>query len=306
MFSSIARSARWGSNKLLSKATLSKPQLASKLPAFASTNTTTSRYFSSTDPSVFKATPPEEITGDMADGIQDTTLFYLRNGISQQRLDMLAEDQESALVDKWQRMMEIYLSTQVFVISGLGYQGDEQGLQLYTHHLATFMADHCDDEEREMYRKVGNETWRELLATAFQLDLENIQSVTIADARDMMHKVSSKMQEPKILMKIQKECARLPEVPDNVELEMAQKHQVLQNIIVMDVYTGGSPSIVEECNFGSGEKGYAHMQCVMAEFESDPLIAQYAGAAMTRIWEAAGIDMASIQQAGNIRGGGGD
>ena len=67
---------------------------------------------------------------------------------------------------------------------------------------------------------------------------------------------------------------------------MAQKHQVLQNVIVMDVYTGGSPSIVEECGFGSGAKGYAHMQCVMAEFENDPLIAQYAGAAMMRIWEA--------------------
>lgn len=70
---------------------------------------------------------------------------------------------------------------------------------------------------------------------------------------------------------------------------MAQKHQVLQNVIVMDVYTGGSPSIVEECGFGSGEKGYAQMQCVMAEFENDPLIAQYAGAAMMRIWEAGKI-----------------
>lgn len=54
----------------------------------------------------------------------------------------------------------------------------------------------------------------------------------------------------------------------------------------MDVYTGGSPSIVEEFGFGSGEKGYAHMQCVMAEFEADPLIAQYAQAATLRLWEA--------------------
>jgi len=86
-------------------------------------------------------------------------------------------------------------------------------------------------------------------------------------------------------------------------VEMAQKHQILQNVIVMDVYTGGNPSIVEECGFGGGDKGYAHMQCVMADFENDPLIAQYAGAAMMRVWEAAGIDVATMQQvAANIRG----
>jgi len=89
-------------------------------------------------------------------------------------------------------------------------------------------------------------------------------------------------------------------------MEMAQKHQVLQNIIVNDVYMGGNPSLVEECGFGSGEKGYAHLQCVMGEYESDPLIAQYAGAAMSRIWEAAGLDLSSIQGgAGNIRVPGG-
>ena len=73
---------------------------------------------------------------------------------------------------------------------------------------------------------------------------------------------------------------------DDPDAELVQKHQVLQQVIVSDVYTGGSPSIVEECGFGSGEKGYAHLQCVMTEFESDPLIAQYVQAAMMRVWEA--------------------
>jgi hypothetical protein len=66
-------------------------------------------------------------------------------------------------------------------------------------------------------------------------------------------------------------------------------------------YNGGDPSLVEECGFGKGEKGYAHLQCVMAEYESDPLISQYAQAAMARIWEAAGLDMSSIAGAGNVR-----
>lgn len=84
-------------------------------------------------------------------------------------------------------------------------------------------------------------------------------------------------------------------------MELAQKHQVLQQIIVNDVYMGGNPNLVQESGFGEGEKGYAHLQCVMAEYEGDPLIAQYAGAAMMRIWDAAGLDVSSIQKAGNIR-----
>ena len=39
----------------------------------------------------------------------------------------------------------------------------------------------------------------------------------------------------------------------------------------------------------------------MSEYEADPLIAQYAQAAMVRIWEAAGLDMSSLAGAGNVR-----
>jgi hypothetical protein len=164
----------------------------------------------------------------MAEGIQDATLFYLRHGISNQRLMALAKDTESPISSKWQRMMEIYLTTQVFVISGLGYPGTEKGLEAYTLHLAQFMQSKCDDEDKEMFRKVGNETWRELLAMSFQLDIANLKSLSIVDARNIMHKVSSKMQEPAILMKIQKECGKLPESKSS--LFVAWFHPYLKNI----------------------------------------------------------------------------
>ena len=121
----------------------------------------------------------------------------------------LSKDTTSPLVDKWQRMMAIYLSTQVFVISGLGFSGDEQGLQLYTQVLAQYMQT-CDEEVKDTYRKVGTETWRELLCTAFNMDVSEIESISVVDARNIMHRVSSKMQEPAILMKVQKECAKVP------------------------------------------------------------------------------------------------
>lgn len=211
MFSSIARSVRLQQHKkLFPLATVRFQQ-----PAAVSTTAprcASRRWFAAAatvDPQSFQPTPPTAITQDMAENIQDTTLFYLRHGVSNQRLHALCKDTESPLVLKWQRMMEIYLSTQVFVISGLGYPGNEKGLEEYTRHLQQYIQS-CNDDTKEMYRKVGNETWRELLATAFDLNLEQIESLSIVEARNIMHKISSKMQEPEILMKIQKECSKIP------------------------------------------------------------------------------------------------
>lgn len=80
------------------------------------------------------------------------------------------------------------------------------------------------------------------------------------------------------------------------EVESAQKHDILQQIIVDHVYLGGKPSITEEAGFGTGPQAYAKLQCAMSDHEGDPLIAQYATAAMLRIWQAAGLDMTSLQQ----------
>ena len=309
------------------------------------------RWLSTADSTTFTPQVPSAITHAIAEGIQDTTLYYLRHGVANQRLVALSEDKQTPVAMKWQRMMEIYLSTQVFVISGLGYPGTEKGLETYTMHLAQFMQKKCDDDDKEMFRKVGNETWRELLSVAFELDTANLKSLSIVDARNIMHKVSSKMQESAILMKIQKECGNVPESKScflslnplnhglhqhlslyqdlDIQVELMHKHMVLQTVIVNDVYMGGSPSLVEvrisekgskfflcgifhlhsrtysfcfkDCGFGPGEKGYAHLQCVMAEFETDPLIGQYAGAAMARLWDAAGLNQSTIQSSGNIR-----
>lgn len=66
-----------------------------------------------------------------------------------------------------------------------------------------------------------------------------------------------------------------------------------------EVYLGREPSLVSECGFGEGEKGYVYMQCVMAEHQNDALVAQYIGTAMTRVIQTAGIDMAAAQKAAN-------
>ena len=80
-------------------------------------------------------------------------------------------------------------------------------------------------------------------------------------------------------------------------MDMAMKHQVVQDTLVHDVYLGGEPSLVEEIGFEKGEKGYVFMQGVMAEHQNDPLISQYVGSAMMQLLQNAGIDMSEIESA---------
>jgi hypothetical protein len=75
------------------------------------------------------------------------------------------------------------------------------------------------------------------------------------------------------------------------------KHQIIQDVVVNQAYLGGSPPLVEELGFGSGPKGYALMQYMMAEFETDPLCMQYTSSAMVRIWQAAGLDLSNTPHA---------
>lgn len=86
-------------------------------------------------------------------------------------------------------------------------------------------------------------------------------------------------------------------------MEIAQKHQILQHIIVEEVYLRGNPSLVEESGFGSGAVGYAKLQCAMSDYEGDPLMSQYAAAAIIKVWEAAGLDLSDIQGPGIISSG---
>lgn len=78
------------------------------------------------------------------------------------------------------------------------------------------------------------------------------------------------------------------------------KHQIIQDVVVNQVYLGGNPSLVEELGYGSGPKAYALMQYVMAEFETDPLCMQYTSSSMVGIWRAAGLDLSNTPQAAKL------
>ena len=170
------------------------------------------RQFSSSFQS-FQPKPPKELNMEMTKGIQQTNLLFIRHGVGKQRLQALANDNTMGLTIKWQHMMETYLTCQLHVVSGLGFSADEKGLMEFTQQLGTFISG-CSPDAQEEFRKVGRDTWREMLSIAFELDDIIIEKFTdelsIVDARNIMHQVASQLVEPKILEMVATKCSQLP------------------------------------------------------------------------------------------------
>ena len=105
---------------------------------------------------------------ELAKGITDTTRFYVSRGIASQQLASIksieadpasADKVASRLVLKWQKMMEAHFTTQVTVLSALGYPQSEQGLQIYNSQLQQLMQN-ASPESQEALRVGSRDLWR--------------------------------------------------------------------------------------------------------------------------------------------------
>ena len=82
------------------------------------------------------------------------------------------------------------------------------------------------------------------------------------------------------------------------EADIAAKHTAIQSCMISGVYDPESSSLTSQYDSSLG-KGYAMMQCRIAEHQSDPLIAQYVGKAMMGVLKAGGMDEQAVRgQAG--------
>ena len=163
---------------------------------------------------LFKPIPPTELNLEMAKGIQTANHLILKYGVGRQRLKLLSKDNDMPLVIKWQRMMEVYLGAQLHVVAALGYSTDESGIMMYTQQLGQFVGTKCTQDQQEEFRTVGRETWREMLTIAFDLDEELCEKygkeLSIVDARNIVHKVASRLIEPNILEEVATRVGQLP------------------------------------------------------------------------------------------------
>jgi hypothetical protein len=243
----------------------------------------------------FKPKPPESLTVEIAEGILDLTQFYCQYGISGQQFRYLASVPNLSTIERWQQMMEVYVTTQIHVVAGLGYESNAEGLNAYALHLAQVI-EKTDDTMKELFAEIRRDTWRGVVGTVFQIKPKDIPILPIEQARELMHRVANRMVDPDILLSIQNQTASIQHDDEQVVLQM--KHMILQKILVDDVYLGGSPSLVEQIGFGSGASGYVKVQCALSDHEGDPIMANYASTSMMKILSAAGIDIDKIEGPG--------
>lgn len=159
----------------------------------------------------------------------------------------------------------------------------------------------AEETEQAQLRDEARVLWKTTLSTAFGVTMEEIEGkeVGVVEARDMMHRVATRMQDPGIIEMVAKRTGGVTE--DDPVKETTKKHTIVQEILVKEVYLGGEPQLVEQLGFGSGEKGYVLFQCSLADYQSDPLVSQYIGTAMFRILKVAGLDDAMME---SMAGGG--
>jgi len=238
--------------------------------------------------------PPKSIKTDIAFGVQNATKLFLTNGIGHRDLIKISNEYEGpdSLTLRWRRMMETFLGVQVHVIAGLGYPANDEGLALYNQHLVTLLKE-TNPNDMESLRLAGYQIWKNVLMTTFNIPSSEIRKkkINIIEARNIMHQVSMKMIDPEVIDIVTEKCNQLNQRSFKKSISVLnKKHEIIQEVMVHKVYLS-SPSLVEKVGFGSGEKGYVIMQIIISEYQHDPLIAQYIGSSMFRLFQAAGIDI---------------
>eukprot|EP00581_Thalassiosira_minuscula_P012380 CAMPEP_0183723220 /NCGR_PEP_ID=MMETSP0737-20130205/14880_1 /TAXON_ID=385413 /ORGANISM="Thalassiosira miniscula, Strain CCMP1093" /LENGTH=312 /DNA_ID=CAMNT_0025953477 /DNA_START=116 /DNA_END=1051 /DNA_ORIENTATION=- len=212
--------------------------------------------------------PPTSLSAEAGLGAQDAMKLFIEHGIGKQKLQQIASlktSENAPLVDRWQKMVATYLETQCHVISLLGYKPDEIGIATYTQQLSEALK-LSPPEVQEKLRTSSRDTYRMVLAGAFDIpnlleDQKSNGELSIVDARNIMHKVSLRMQDPEVLETVARRCNAASSVamndsPEAQQIELARKHTVVQEVMVEDVYLhspeggSGGKSLVEECGFG--------------------------------------------------------
>ena len=200
-------------------------------------------------------------------------------------------------------MMEVHLSAQVHVLTGLGYPPTEQGIAMYNYQLSELMSTLMPGQADKLQRD-SRDLWRTTLGLAFNLPLPedegegkvagDYDELDVQQARELMYDVSVRMGSKDFLEILREEAGNISKD------DMKRKHTKIQELLIEKVYFG---DMAEEADcivsrFSNGKNrtmGYVVLQSLMAKHQSDPLISQYVGQAMMKVFEASGIDEKDVR-----------
>jgi hypothetical protein len=132
----------------------------------------------------------------------------MKHGAANRRLQAMGKDTSTPLLDKWQNMLQVYLTTQLHVLSGMGYRPDENGLAEFAEDLMQCLL-RAPMDQQMAFRSVRRDTWRLVVATTFGLSPKDMREMSIVEARNFMHAVSAKMVEPGVLLEVQHRTSKI-------------------------------------------------------------------------------------------------
>jgi len=180
-----------------------------------------------------------------------------------------------SLATRWQRMFDIYLTTQLHVIHPYGYAADQHGLQQFNMNVAQVMQSAGPETEtgKELL-DAQKENWDLLLERAFGVVPDESTVIDLDTCRNIATSVSAKIQSDDFTSKIEEQVGTIS--------DPAAKQAALMELIV-NAHEDIMP------NFGlEGEEGYVRVQSSMMRYSGDQQIMQNMQAAMMHVQSKAG------------------
>ena len=211
---------------------------------------------------------------DRALNIVETINMYLESSNAQVRLNEIHTNTGQDLSVRWQSMLDVYFAVSLHVIVPFGFSGDQQGLQHYTASIGQALAGMQNTPEIKELQELSSESWALLLKSAFGVDLDGQQAISVEQVRAMAKAISQDMQGTDFLNEVESKVKNLP---------IEQKQPVLMSLLVpLQMKTTNA-------NGFEGEEGYVLLQAEMMKNMADPEIQHNMAAAMTAVIRAADI-----------------
>jgi hypothetical protein len=236
------------------------------------------RSLSTQQPISFWSVPGSvpSLNSEQATACFETVSTYLELSRASEMLKEIRSSSETqSLATRWQRMFDIYLTTQLHVIHPYGYAADQQGLQAFNMNVAQVMQ--STGPESDMGKELleaQKENWDLLLDRAFGVKADKAKAIDIETCRNIASSVAAKIQSDDFTTKLEQKLAG---VSDPVQKQAA----VME--LMIDVHMELMPS------FGlDGENGYVCLQSSMMQYSGDQQIMQNMQQAMMHVQSKAG------------------
>lgn len=210
---------------------------------------------------------------DMALSVANATHSQIDRGLQGQALEQLQTQAGAPLADRWNGMLQLFMTTTVNNIVPLGFSADQQGIMAYNQQFSTLIA--SGGEQTNELRGLNKKIWELMLLKAFNAKLGD--PITLHQAREIQAKISARLLSPDFHDRVDKVVGEF-----GASATEAEKHSKLLTLI-MD----GQMEIISEHSY-DGEEGFVRFQAQLMEHSQDSII-QSSAAAVVSVYERAGL-----------------